>query len=79
MSEGEGEGKSNGESVSKGESEGKSKGEKGSTSSISISTCALDLNASTAESLERMRSTSVSSAPICRPQPIPMEKFSNTA
>jgi hypothetical protein len=35
------------------------------------STCALDLNASTAESLERMSSTSVSSAPICRPQPIP--------
>lgn len=36
------------------------------------STCALDLNASTAESLERMSSTSVSSAPICRPQPIPL-------
>ena len=61
-SEREGEkGESKGEGESKGKSEGKS---------VS-STCALDLNASTAESLERMSSTSVSSAPICRPQPIP--------
>lgn len=36
-----------------------------------VSTCALDLNASTAESLDRMRRTSVSSAPICKPQPMP--------
>lgn len=39
---------------------------------IYIQTCALDLNASTAESVERIRSTSVNSAPICNPQPIPV-------
>ena len=40
-------------------------------SPVEFHTWALDLKASTAESLERMRRTSVNSAPIWRPHPIP--------
>ena len=39
--------------------------------SAPTATCARDLKASTAASVERINNTSVNSAPICKPHPIP--------
>jgi hypothetical protein len=78
VNEGKSEGKSKCESVSEGKSKAESEAESESEGKSVSRTCALDLNASTAESLERMSSTSVSSAPICRPQPIPSGTFNRS-